>query len=94
MTTIDVFIGGGSGHEPAHVGYVGRGMLTAAVCGDVFTSPSSASILNTIVTCSNGAGVLLIVKNYTGQLRLKCFCWNFSKSIFLRNHKWFVKCAL
>lgn len=59
--------GGGSGHEPAHVGYVGRGMLTAAVCGDVFTSPSSASILNTIVTCSNGAGVLLIVKNYTGD---------------------------
>jgi len=62
-----IITGGGSGHEPAHIGYVGKGMLTAAVCGDVFTSPSSASILTAIRTCASGAGVLLIVKNYTGD---------------------------
>jgi len=61
--------GGGSGHEPAHVGYIGEGMLTAAVCGDIFTSPSSTSILDTIQTCTEagGRGSLLIVKNYTGE---------------------------
>lgn len=61
--------GGGSGHEPAHVGYIGKGMLTAAVCGDIFTSPSSTSILDTIRTCANedSGNVLLIVKNYTGD---------------------------
>ena len=58
--------GGGSGHEPAHIGYVAKGMLTAAVCGDVFASPSSSSILATIRTCASNQGVLLIVKNYTG----------------------------
>ena len=60
--------GGGSGHEPSHAGYVGNGMLSAAVCGDVFTSPPSSSILATIRTCASPGGVLLIVKNYTGNM--------------------------
>lgn len=59
--------GGGSGHEPAHAGYVGAGMLTAAVAGPVFTSPSVDAVLKTILTVGGPAGVLLIVKNYTGD---------------------------
>ena len=59
--------GGGSGHEPAHVGYVGKGMLTAAVCGDVFASPSVDAVLTAILAVSGPAGCLLIVKNYTGD---------------------------
>lgn len=59
--------GGGSGHEPAHGGYVGRGMLTAAVAGDVFTSPSVDAILAAILASAGPAGALLIVKNYTGD---------------------------
>lgn len=59
--------GGGSGHEPAHAGYVGQGMLTAAVCGDVFTSPSVDSVLAAIRACAGAGGVLLIVKSYTGD---------------------------
>lgn len=46
--TVDMNTGGGAGHEPAHAGYVGSGMLTAAVCGDVFASPSSAAVLAAI----------------------------------------------
>jgi ATP-dependent dihydroxyacetone kinase len=59
--------GGGSGHEPAHVGYVGSGMLTAAVCGDVFASPSVDAVLAAILSVTGKAGCLLIVKNYTGD---------------------------
>ncbi|WAT00243.1 dihydroxyacetone kinase subunit DhaK [Rouxiella chamberiensis] len=59
--------GGGSGHEPAHVGFIGKGMLTAAVCGDVFASPSVDAVLNAIVAVTGEAGCLLIVKNYTGD---------------------------
>lgn len=59
--------GGGSGHEPAHVGFVGRGMLTAAVCGDVFASPSVDAVLHAIINVTGAAGCLLIVKNYTGD---------------------------
>src|SRR5690625_307110 len=59
--------GGGSGHEPAHVGYVGPGMLTAAVCGDVFSSPSADAVLTAIRAVGGEAGVLLIVKSYTGD---------------------------
>ncbi|WP_108661397.1 dihydroxyacetone kinase family protein [Acuticoccus kandeliae] len=59
--------GGGSGHEPAHAGYVGRGMLTAAVAGDVFTSPDVDSILAAIRAVTGPAGALLVVKNYTGD---------------------------
>lgn len=59
--------GGGSGHEPAHAGFVGAGMLTAAVCGDVFASPSVDAVLAGILAVTGQAGCLLIVKNYTGD---------------------------
>jgi ATP-dependent dihydroxyacetone kinase len=59
--------GGGSGHEPAHAGFVGKGMLTAAVCGDVFASPSVDAVLAGILAVTGKAGCLLIVKNYTGD---------------------------
>ena len=59
--------GGGSGHEPAHAGFVGEGMLTAAVCGDVFASPSVDAVLAAILAVTGPAGCLLIVKNYTGD---------------------------
>lgn len=59
--------GGGSGHEPAHTGFVGKGMLTAAVCGDIFASPSVDAILAGILAVTGPAGCLLIVKNYTGD---------------------------
>ena len=61
--------GGGSGHEPSHAGFVGKGMLTAAVAGAIFASPPTKSILAAIraVGKGNEGGVLLIVKNYTGD---------------------------
>ncbi|KIN63504.1 Dihydroxyacetone kinase protein [Sulfitobacter noctilucicola] len=59
--------GGGSGHEPAHAGFVGAGMLTAAVCGEVFASPSVDAVLAGILAVTGTAGCLLIVKNYTGD---------------------------
>jgi dihydroxyacetone kinase len=59
--------GGGSGHEPSHAGFVGKGMLTAAVCGDVFASPSVDAVLAGILAVTGPAGCLLIVKNYTGD---------------------------
>ena len=59
--------GGGSGHEPAHAGFVGKGMLTAAVCGDLFASPSVDAVLNAIVAVTGDRGCLLIIKNYTGD---------------------------
>lgn len=59
--------GGGAGHEPAHAGFVGRGMLTAAVCGDVFASPSVDAVLAGILAVTGPAGCLLVVKNYTGD---------------------------
>lgn len=60
--------GGGSGHEPSHGGYVGYGMLDAAIAGDVFTSPTPDPIYEAIKAVDGGAGVLLIVKNYTGDI--------------------------
>ena len=60
--------GGGSGHEPAHGGYVGEGMLDAAVAGAVFTSPSPEPILEGIRAIATDRGVLMIVKNYTGDV--------------------------
>lgn len=60
--------GGGSGHEPAHAGYVGKGMLNAAVLGPVFTSPAPDPIYEAIKAVDGGAGVLLVVKNYTGDI--------------------------
>lgn len=60
--------GGGSGHEPAHAGYVGYGMLDAAVAGNVFASPSPDRILKGIEAADSGKGVLLIIKNYSGDI--------------------------
>jgi len=68
---VTLICGGGSGHEPAHAGYVGVGMLDAAVCGDVFASPSSVQVYNAIKNTASSKGTLLIVKNYSGD------CMNF-----------------
>jgi triose/dihydroxyacetone kinase / FAD-AMP lyase (cyclizing) len=64
---VAVISGGGSGHEPAHAGFVGPGMLTAAICGDVFASPSVDAVLAGILAVTGVAGCVLIVKNYTGD---------------------------
>lgn len=64
---VSVLSGGGSGHEPAHAGFVGRGMLTAAVCGDVFASPSVDQILLALRLIGHKGGTIVIVKNYTGD---------------------------
>ncbi|NCT91772.1 dihydroxyacetone kinase subunit DhaK [Cellulomonas sp. APG4] len=60
--------GGGSGHEPLHVGFVGRGMLDAAVPGPVFTSPTPDPVAAATVAANGGRGVLHVVKNYTGDV--------------------------
>ena len=60
--------GGGSGHEPAHAGYVGKGMLDAAVAGNVFASPSPDRIMAAIHEVAGEKGVLLIIKNYSGDI--------------------------
>lgn len=65
---VGIVSGGGSGHEPAHAGFVGDGMLSAAVLGDVFTSPTPDQIELAIEEANNDQGVLLIVKNYTGDI--------------------------
>lgn len=64
---VAILSGGGSGHEPAHGGYVGRGMLGAAIAGEVFTSPGVDAVLAAIRAAAGPAGALLIVKNYTGD---------------------------
>ncbi|AQS89344.1 dihydroxyacetone kinase [Neoasaia chiangmaiensis NBRC 101099] len=64
---VAIVSGGGSGHEPAHAGFVGRGMLTAAVCGALFASPGVDAILAAILAVTGEAGCLLVVKNYTGD---------------------------
>src|SRR5271155_4483539 len=64
---VAILSGGGSGHEPAHAGYVGAGMLSAAVAGEVFTSPSSDSVFAAIQAVAGKSGALLVVKNYTGD---------------------------
>ncbi len=64
---VAIVSGGGSGHEPAHAGYIGSGMLSAAVAGEVFASPSSDSVLAAIEAASGKPGTLLVVKNYTGD---------------------------
>ena len=64
---VAIVSGGGAGHEPSHVGFVGEGMLTAAVCGEIFASPSVDAVLAGILSAAGDAGCLLIVKNYTGD---------------------------
>ena len=68
---VSLISGGGSGHEPAHAGFVGKGMLDAAVCGDVFASPSTIQVYNAITATASKKGTLLIIKNYSGD------CMNF-----------------
>jgi len=65
---VAIVSGGGSGHEPAHAGYVGFGMLDGAVCGEVFTSPTPDQVYEAIKATDNGQGVLLVIKNYTGDV--------------------------
>lgn len=60
--------GGGSGHEPSHGGFVGRGMLDGAVAGAVFTSPTPDQVFEAVKAVDGGAGVLLVIKNYTGDI--------------------------
>ncbi len=64
---VAIIAGGGSGHEPAHAGFVGKGMLTAAVCGDVFASPAIDAVFAAIMAVTGKAGCLVIFKNYTGD---------------------------
>jgi triose/dihydroxyacetone kinase / FAD-AMP lyase (cyclizing) len=66
-TRVAVVSGGGAGHEPAHAGFVGAGLLTAAVSGEIFASPSVAAVLAGIRAVTGPAGCLLVVKNYTGD---------------------------
>lgn len=68
---VTLICGGGSGHEPAHAGFVGEGMLDAAVCGDVFASPSTIQVYKAITQTASNKGTLLIIKNYSGD------CMNF-----------------
>lgn len=65
---VTLLSGGGSGHEPAHAGFVGEGMLDAAVCGDVFASPSQIQVYQGIKETSGDKGTLLIIKNYSGDI--------------------------
>lgn len=65
---VSLISGGGSGHEPAHAGYVGKGMLDAAVCGDVFASPSQIQVYQAIKATAGSKGTLLIIKNYSGDM--------------------------
>ncbi|TBV74379.1 dihydroxyacetone kinase subunit DhaK [Pseudoxanthomonas winnipegensis] len=66
-TKVAVLSGGGSGHEPAHAGFVGLGMLTGAIAGDLFASPGVEAVLAAIHACRQAPGVLLVIKNYTGD---------------------------
>ena len=65
---VGVISGGGSGHEPAQAGFVGKGMLDAAVAGNVFASPSPDRIIEGIKAADSGAGVLMVIKNYSGDI--------------------------
>lgn len=65
---VSLISGGGSGHEPAHAGFVGKGMLDAAVCGDVFASPSQIQVYQAIKETAGDKGTLLIIKNYSGDM--------------------------
>ena len=68
VNKVGVISGGGSGHEPAHGGYVGEGMLDAAVAGAVFTSPTPDQVYEGIKAIATDAGVLMVIKNYTGDV--------------------------
>lgn len=65
---VGLISGGGSGHEPAHAGYVGDGMLDCAICGEIFTSPTPDQVLEAIKLADSGQGVFMVIKNYTGDV--------------------------
>lgn len=65
---VGLISGGGSGHEPAHAGFVGRGMLDCAVAGDIFTSPTPDQVLEAIKKANSGKGVFMVIKNYQGDV--------------------------
>lgn len=65
---VSLISGGGSGHEPAHAGFVGKGMLDAAVCGDVFASPSQIQVYHALKATASKKGTLMIIKNYSGDV--------------------------
>lgn len=65
---VGIVSGGGSGHEPTHAGFVGKGMLSAAVAGQVFTSPTPDQIYAAIKAVDQGQGVFMVVKNYSGDV--------------------------
>ena len=65
---VGLISGGGSGHEPAHAGFVGRGMLDCAVAGDIFTSPTPDQVLEAIKRADSGKGVFMVIKNYQGDV--------------------------
>jgi triose/dihydroxyacetone kinase / FAD-AMP lyase (cyclizing) len=65
---VSIISGGGSGHEPAHAGFIGKGMLDAAVCGDVFASPSQIQVYQAIKETAGNKGTLLVIKNYSGDI--------------------------
>lgn len=65
---VGIISGGGSGHEPTHAGFVGKGMLSAAICGQVFTSPTPDQIYEAIKAADQGKGVFMVVKNYSGDV--------------------------
>lgn len=68
VNKVALISGGGSGHEPAHAGFVGQGMLDAAVCGEIFTSPGADKVYQAIKDVKTDKGVLLIIKNYSGDV--------------------------
>lgn len=76
---VTLISGGGSGHEPAHAGFIGKGMLDVAVCGDVFASPSQIQVYQAIRASSSRKGTLLIIKNYSGDMM------NFKNAAHLAN---------
>ena len=65
---VGIVVGGGSGHEPAFAGYVGRGLADAAALGNIFASPSPAQIVDAGLAADGGAGVLFLYGNYTGDV--------------------------
>ena len=74
---VSLISGGGCGHEPAHAGFIGKGMLDAAVCGDVFASPSQIQVYKAIKETATNKGTLLVIKNYSGDMM------NFKNAAFL-----------
>jgi len=74
---VTLISGGGSGHEPAHAGFVGTGLLDAAVCGDIFASPSQVQVYNALKQVKSTKGTLMVIKNYSGDMM------NFKNAAFM-----------